>query len=70
MGQEGVGEVRIDSFYTEKYKDCFIHQAYVNGHLEVEWQTPDHTRHKTNTWLGAKRAITKWYKETHSVSFL
>lgn len=62
--------MRIDSFYTEEYKSCFIHTKHVNGHLEVEWQTPDHTRHKANTWLGAKRAITKWYNQNYPVLVL
>ena len=62
--------MRIDTFCTVEYKSCFIHTKYVNDHLEVEWQTPDYTLHKANSLVGAKRAITKWYKETYPVLVL
>ncbi len=52
-----------NTFYTAKYKSCYIHSKAVNGKQVITWTTPAHRVYYANTWVGAQRAITKWERE-------
>lgn len=58
--------MRVDTFYTAKYKSCYIHYKSVGRKMVFTWTTPDCKVHYANTWAGAQRAITKWEKGNES----